>query len=877
MNLHEGRINLSGAQMEAVKELLADALDDPYPRRVLDRHPDALVRAAAGELLESSVEGDAFSGHAFSALDDLDLEPGHLVANRYRIDSVAGRGGFGTVYYARDHQLDHRAVALKVWHRGLATSTHFQRELTALAAIDHPGVVSVFDAGQLADGRPYFVTRWVRGVNLRERMRHMRSPDLEQLVLDLSEALEACHSHGILHRDIRPENLMHRAKDGRWLLIDFSEALLDPAQGPGPVARSPYSAPELHSAGHSMASDIFSLGAVVEEVRQQSRHRIPAWRWNPLIRALCHPDPKQRPRSAFEIRRLLPSRQRRQWRRWGAVAAAALSIAGVWVLNPEPVSPAGAPLAAPTPWTALPGDEKFPWVSDDGNDVYFAAPNGEGQPRIFRAGPPGSIPARWTAGEVAESGLVYSPDRQRILIWRPEADASSSLVIRDGTTGSEHLIARGQIHSAAWTPLGRAVITADTLTDGNRQLVYRPLDGHVRPVLLGARRPKYPAYSPDGKHLALVEEAGPDRYRILTVPVDSLGLPQGRVTTITEGRSIRNPSWTPDGRHILYLAGPDAARQVFVARTRPERPTAPVRVTSLGAYDHLATARQAWVAVLAHSHSQSDIWRVDLSTGIRRRIVASTLDDEEVRLSPDGSRIAFTTYRTGEPQLWVAAADGTYPGAVITDPALDRLLFEWVGTDQILAETTSNGVLTRRIVSVPSGAARPWLAPGLDRLAGVSRDRNYVYLIGGGLESGLWRVSVADPARRERISGQRFLRVVESLDGRKLWMSFRGSDQGLWHMPTDGSQRPERVDVSFQGRQFAALPAGLLLGATQASGSTLSWFRLNARLQPLVQLAGEPFFGLEVTADGRTAFVALLDGEGVDLERMDLSFLRDRP
>jgi eukaryotic-like serine/threonine-protein kinase len=153
---------------------------------------------------------------------------GQVLDGRYRVESRLARGGMATVYEAVDERLD-RTIALKVMHPGLAEDeqfvSRFIREAKAAARLSHPNVVAVFDQG--ADGGHVFLAmEYVAGRTLRDLMReHGRlSPRQALEVLEpVLAALGAAHHAGIVHRDVKPENVL-LADDGRVKVADFGLA-----------------------------------------------------------------------------------------------------------------------------------------------------------------------------------------------------------------------------------------------------------------------------------------------------------------------------------------------------------------------------------------------------------------------------------------------------------------------------------------------------------------------------------------------------------------------------------------------------------------------------------------------------------------------------
>jgi ankyrin repeat protein/predicted Ser/Thr protein kinase len=190
-----------------------------------------------------------------------------------------GRGGMGIVYKARQPQLD-RFVAVKLLPRANASDfsfgERFQREARALARLNHPNIISVYDFGE-TDGFFYFLMEYVDGANLRQ-LQHGERLSLEQalaIVPKLCEALQYAHDEGVVHRDIKPENILIDTR-GRVKIADFGLArLLDPAASGHTLTKSQqvmgtphYMAPEQMEGTHAVdhRADIYSLGVVFYEM-----------------------------------------------------------------------------------------------------------------------------------------------------------------------------------------------------------------------------------------------------------------------------------------------------------------------------------------------------------------------------------------------------------------------------------------------------------------------------------------------------------------------------------------------------------------------------------------------------------------------------------
>jgi hypothetical protein len=201
-----------------------------------------------------------------------------LIADRYRLTEELGRGGMGVVWAGFDELL-HRSVAIKEVHfpGGLSAEDAERlagrtwREARAVAAVDTPAAVKVFDVVE-HDGRPWIVMELVSGTTLTERLRERGAlPDSEvaRIGLALLDALDAAHAAGVLHRDVKPSNVLI-GYDGRIALTDFGIATVDGDHSAGNttsgvVLGSPaYVAPErLQGQTPTAAADLWSLGATL--------------------------------------------------------------------------------------------------------------------------------------------------------------------------------------------------------------------------------------------------------------------------------------------------------------------------------------------------------------------------------------------------------------------------------------------------------------------------------------------------------------------------------------------------------------------------------------------------------------------------------------
>jgi serine/threonine protein kinase len=209
------------------------------------------------------------------------MEEPDLSATRYVLGPEIGRGGMGVVYLARDTNLD-RDVALKVLNHAETS------EAKTLAKLEHPGTVPVHDAGVLPDGRTFYVMKLVQGVRLDAYIAAL--PEALRLVVRLCEPVAFAHARGILHGDLKPENVM---------LGSFGEVqVLDWGVGRILAGTEGYMAPEQTIGSADVRSDIFALGRILEFLLAGQTVPKPV---RAIVRKAIEPDREARYQSALEL------------------------------------------------------------------------------------------------------------------------------------------------------------------------------------------------------------------------------------------------------------------------------------------------------------------------------------------------------------------------------------------------------------------------------------------------------------------------------------------------------------------------------------------------------------------------------------------------
>jgi eukaryotic-like serine/threonine-protein kinase len=328
------------------------------------------------------VAGDMAAEQLFERL-------GRAVAGRYTLVRELGIGGMATVYLATDVKLG-RQVAIKVLTpamRAYAGSGRFQREVLLAAQLSHPNIVSLFEADE-ADGLLYYVMEFVEGETLRELLGRVGPLPLEQalrITTEVAEALQYAHHSGVIHRDVKPGNIL--LSHGHALVSDFgiatflggSEADESITDSGVTLGTAQYMSPEQASGAQRVdaRSDVYALAAVLYEMLageppftgptlqatvarlltdpprpiRTVRPHLPPHIERALAAGLAKV-PADRPPSAQAFVHMLTHDRQRWARRWWLWTAAALVVLGVvggarWLLHHPTGSPAGIPAGVP--------------------------------------------------------------------------------------------------------------------------------------------------------------------------------------------------------------------------------------------------------------------------------------------------------------------------------------------------------------------------------------------------------------------------------------------------------------------------------------------------------------------------------------------------
>ena len=639
------------------------------------------------------------------------------LAGRYALESELGQGGMATVYLARDLRHE-RLVALKVLRPELAASLgpeRFLREIKLAAQLQHPHILPLHDSGEAA-GFLYYVMPYVEGESLRARLaRQGELPvhDAVKILIEVTDALAYAHAHGVVHRDVKPDNVM---LSGRHALVtDFGVAkAVSEATGrqqlttAGVALGTPtYMAPEQATADPGMDHrvDLYALGVMgyeliagrppfsgrttqdtlaahitqpapplaaqrpacppaLETVVLRCLEKRPADRWQsadellPQLEALLTPSGGTTPATTRPVEAVAPPARSAARRKWIVPAALLLTLAAALAFFLS-CPPPEVRLGRRVQLTLAPGLEIDPALSPDGGLVAFAAGPLE-QTRLYVRQVDGGKPVELTREDGGFARVPrWSPDGRRLLFL-----SERGLEVIPALGGASKLVVpleRGVWSEGTWSPDGRSI--AFTLGDS---VFVRPLEGGtVRGV---ARLPEAHscAWSPDGRRLACVsgnrnsvtnEDFGNlAASSVWLVPTD--GSSSVRVTD--DQSSNVSPAWLPGGGTLLYISDREGGRDLYQLHlTRAGRPTGDAtRLTTGLDAARVSVAADGRRLAYATFTQNSNVWSLPIPasgvTGLSRAepVTTGTQLIESFDLSPDRRWLAFDSDRGGTPQLY---------------------------------------------------------------------------------------------------------------------------------------------------------------------------------------------------------------------------------
>lgn len=726
----------------------------------------------------------------------------------YRITHLLGQGGMGEVYAAEDLTLGRR-VALKVLNRSLAglDRDRFAREARAIAALSHPGIVTVYSFEE-ADGVSFLTMELVEGQMLSERVtpRGMPAAELLDIGIQIADAVSAAHDKGVIHRDLKPGNVLV-TKDRRLKVLDFGLAKL---RGPGSalsgemltqavtgegriVGTVAYMSPE-QAEGKTVdeRSDVFSLGVMLYELATGQRpfqgdtnvsvlssllkdtprsavELSPALP-PPIARVLktcLQKDPERRYQSAKELRnelrtikeelasgeieaRGLPA-ARRPRRGLFVMAAILVLVVGAGVAYDRlmrEAAPAPLPTLRHTQVTVAPGVEGDPSLSPDGKWVAYASATA-GNQDIYLQSVGGQTAINLTKDSpAADFDPAFSPDGERIAF---RSDRGEGGIFVMGRTGEAPRLVTSGGYSPAWSPDGAEIVYASGKAPdpasrvGFSSLRVARADTGASRMLLESDGMN-PAWSPDGRFIAYwgVAQTASVRDRDLWVIPAAGGTPW----QVTSDSAVDwCPQWSADGKYLYFASDRSGSMNLWRlpldAGTARPAGAAEALTTPSPYVANLRLASAAPLVAYASRTMRRNVHRATfdpatLAVGPAEPVTAGTRLWFSVAPSPDGQHLALSSSQPQE-DLFISRADGSGLRQITTDAAFDRFP-EWSPDGSRIAfystrsgkyevwTTTLAGQLTQLTDSAEYAAIYPRWAPDGTRMSFTDVGKNAMVL-----------------------------------------------------------------------------------------------------------------------------------------------------
>ena len=736
----------------------------------------------------------------------------------YRLESILGRGGMGVVFRALDTKLN-RPVSVKFLSDTLADAAgrrRFQREAQMASSLNHPHILTVYDAGEVA-GRQYLVTEYIDGGTLgnwigRER-RSWRK--VVGLLAGVADGLAVAHEAGILHRDVKPANILV-TQSGYAKLADFGLARL--AEGPDGnltqtvtasetnpavvVGTIPYMSPE-QASGEPIddRSDVFSFGVVLYEmlaghrafegrtsleVLQKVIHASPA----PLpeevpislrlvVDKALEKDPAERYQSMREVAVDLKRLTRHSQEQAPAHSIRPRRLAGMaWVA-------AAAALAAGAGVTAwwLPGSDE---LENPIADARYT---------------------RLTDFDGSEMDASISRDG-RFMVFRSDRDGPLDTWVTQIGSGNYVNLTRGSrdqvlIRNAGFNADGSEVWLS-SMRGGDRLRLIPSMGGPLRPFLF--EHSMNPVWSPDGSQVVShpYDDGDP-----LTI-TDSDGGNARVIFTLEPGGHNHYPIWSPDGQWIYFVSGMWDAREMDIWRIRATGGD-PERMTNTSTdIQYLAPIDDRTIVYTSPDQDGAGPWLWALDTATRRtqRISSGLEVYTSVDASGDGRRLVATVSRPTA-NLWtiplrtqpvdeaeakplvvpsVRAYAPRYGGSTLFFLSSrgggdglwrydnGQVAEVWRGVDGALLEPAAVSIDGKRVAVIvrrqgrrtltllsPDGGDRRELAPAIDVTSSASWSPDAKWIVASGLDAkgaGMFKIPV---------DGGEPQRIVEGVTSNPVW------------------------------------------------------------------------------------------------------------
>ena len=550
------------------------------------------------------------------------------------------------------------------------------------------------------------------------------------------------------------------------------------------------------------------------------------------------------------------------------------------------------------------GFENTPSLSPDGNQVAFSwnGPTQDNFDVYVKLVGPGE-PLRLTSDLAGDGSPAWSPDGRQIAFLRFHSEISADVFIVPALGGAERKLATislrghrmeigsrlGWFADISWSPDGKWIAFGGG-----------PSDDHPRGIwLIGVDRSEvrqltesgpndtgdwWPTFSPDGRYLAFVRLRTGNRSAVYVLPLTSGRVPAGAPIRITPdtGRAA-GLAWTPDSRAVVFSWGghlnPTHLYRVGLPQAAGSGVSAEPELLSFGERGLSVSISSTGRLVYEAEARDASIWKIPLTDGenppIPALIVPSTLNEETPAYSPDGTRLAFASTRSGSEEIWIANADGSKPVQMTSMGGPQCANPQWSPDGRVILFNSRregsadlyllnpDGGEIRRITDHPDEEIEPrWSRDGRTIYFGSNRTGRYE----------VWKMAAAGgPAVRVTSGGG--MTATESIDGRFLYYA-KGAiaPNTIWRVALAGGKEEPVVDGLSDSTNFAVAERGLYFLAAGGSQRTTSidFFDFATRTRTTILSVGKRgWYGMAVSPDQRTPLYATIDSQDSNLVLVD--------
>lgn len=688
--------------------------------------------------------------------------------DRYMLKQEIGRGGMATVYYAHDPRVD-RDVAVKILLREMLTASdvreRFQREAKVIATLDHPAIVPVYDFGE-DDGDPFIVMRYMSGGSLAGTLKKggkIPLPDAALIIDRVASALDRAHDQGVIHRDLKPGNILFDQYNNAFLsdfgIVKLVQSVTGITQEGTFFGTPHYMSPEqvIGQVEIDGRSDVYALGVILYEMLTG---RAPFHADTPLALAfkhvyedipeVLHVTPDLPPEISAILERALAKDRDERYKTAGAFSEELLKIAGLEMAElvrrtggmtrdsrakeaevdarldallgsgPDSVGVAAAAPAAPAPLQGGP---------DYNTKQLNLADNGvPAEPAKSEPPAAGSPPIGAAASEpFAKPATPAASEGRKIPAWAWAVGGITALVLIGLLLYSQGIIgppavAENETETPTSEPINETEAAPIETDEPAPTDTAEATQDSTFPIGAG------------GAQIAFSMGEDPEAYDIFVMNAD--GSDRERLTF---GVGNRGPVWSPDGTRIAFRAKSDTTgnRVIYVMNADGSDITA-LTDEDTDNYSPTWSPDGEQIAFVSERDGDPEIFVMDADGGNQQALTDNDVRDLEPAWSPDGERILYyATTTDGMQDIFAMNADGSNSRRLTSSPANDysgawspdgeQIIFvsERNGDPELYlmdADGTSQVVLTANSVVDKDPS---WSPDGQNVVFSTNRDGNY--------------------------------------------------------------------------------------------------------------------------------------------------------